>query len=78
LTERELLSCHAAVKALQKQLGISYKDASHRLYMAEIEKLEQHERTQKRLADLKERTEQSLRSFESRVAEIEKLVAKKE
>ena len=39
LTDRELLSCHAEVKALQNKLGTSYKDASHRLYMAEVEKL---------------------------------------
>ena len=67
-----------AVKALQKQLGISYKDASHRLYMAEVEKLEQQELTLKRLASLKERMEKSLSLFKSRVAEIEKLIAKKE
>ena len=67
-----------AVKALQKQLGISYKDASHRLYMAEVEKLEQQELTLKRLASLKERMEKSLSLFESRVADIEKLIAKKE
>ena len=29
---------HAEVLALQDWLGISYKDASHRLYMAELEK----------------------------------------
>ena len=49
-----------AVKALQKQLNISYKDVSHRLYMAEVEKLEQQELTLKRLASLKERMEKSL------------------
>jgi hypothetical protein len=30
---------HAEVLALQETLGISYKDASHRLYIAELEKL---------------------------------------
>jgi len=30
---------HAEVLALQETLGISYKDASHRLYLAELEKL---------------------------------------
>jgi len=30
---------HAEVLALQQTLGISYKDASHRLYIAEVEKL---------------------------------------
>jgi hypothetical protein len=39
LTEREALNVHAEVLALQAQLGLSYKDAAHRLYMAEVEKL---------------------------------------
>ena len=30
---------HAEVIALQKTLGLSYKDAAHRLYMAEVEKM---------------------------------------
>ena len=30
---------HAEVLMLQETLGISYKDASHRLYLAELEKL---------------------------------------
>jgi hypothetical protein len=47
LTDRELLSCHAEVKALQNKLGTSYKDASHCLYMAEVEKLEQQDITLK-------------------------------
>jgi hypothetical protein len=37
--ERELLAIHAEIKALQQQLGISYKDAAHRLYHSEVQKL---------------------------------------
>ena len=37
MSDRELLASHGDVKALQKQLGLSYKDAAHRLYMAELE-----------------------------------------
>jgi hypothetical protein len=70
LTDRELLSCHAEVKALQDQLGTSYKDASHRLYMAEVEKLEQQDITLKTYATLKERVENKLKSFEMRLSEI--------
>jgi len=70
LTDRELLSCHAAVKALQDQFGISYKDASHRLYLAEVEKLEQQDITLKTYATLKERLEDNLESFERRFADI--------
>jgi hypothetical protein len=70
LTDRELLNCHAEVKALQNQLGTSYKDASHRLYMAEVEKLEQQDLTLKSYATLKERMEYNLESFERRFSEI--------
>jgi len=70
LTDRELLSCHAEVKALQNQLGTSYKDASHRLYMAEVEKLEQQDVTLKTYATMKERMKCSLESFKHRFSEI--------
>jgi len=39
LSDQENLLLHAEVLALQETLGISYKDASHRLYLAELEKL---------------------------------------
>jgi hypothetical protein len=70
LTDRELLSCHAEVKALQNNLGTSYKDAGHRLYMAEIEKLEQQDVTLRTYATLKERIEYNLKSFERRFSDI--------
>ncbi|KAF4618025.1 hypothetical protein D9613_011581 [Agrocybe pediades] len=38
LSNHERLNLHAEVLALQERLGISYKDACHRLYLAEIEK----------------------------------------
>ena len=39
LSQRELHILHAEVKALQATLGISYKDAAHRLFMAETERV---------------------------------------
>lgn len=39
LSDREWLALHAEIKALQQQLGLSYKDSAHRLYIAEVEKL---------------------------------------
>jgi hypothetical protein len=39
LSDQEHLTLHAEVLALQDKLGISYKDASHRLYLAEMERL---------------------------------------
>ena len=77
MTDRELLSSHAKVKALQNQLGTSSKDAVQRLYMAEVDKLQQQDLNVNMFATLKNRMENSLNLFESRVAEIEKLIAKK-
>ena len=33
------MDLHSEIKALQNLFGISYKDAAHRLYMIEVEKL---------------------------------------
>ena len=46
LSDREALRLHSEVKALQDRLGLSYKDAAHRLYISEVEKL----RTEKHAA----------------------------
>ncbi|KAF8809687.1 hypothetical protein BYT27DRAFT_7254402 [Phlegmacium glaucopus] len=56
----ERLSAHAEVLALQERLGISYKDASHRLYMAELERLKSDEKMHKAFANLQVLTEQAL------------------
>lgn len=52
LCEREALNLHSEVKALQETLGISYKDAAHRLYMAEVEKMKVENETNQEFADL--------------------------
>ena len=46
---------HAEVKALQDTLGISYKDAAHRLYMAEVERLKKSDAAAKSWAAIKSR-----------------------
>ena len=38
-SEREKLLAHAEIRSLQQSLGISYKDAAHRLFMAEVERI---------------------------------------
>ena len=43
MTERELLICHAEIKALQQLYGLSYKDAAQCLYQAEVSKLKAEE-----------------------------------
>ena len=45
------------ILALQNQLGISYKDAAHRLYMAELERLKKADLAARLAAALEERLE---------------------
>ena len=53
---------HAEVLALQKQLGISYKDAAHRLYMAEVERVKKSESAARGFAGVWERLENLISS----------------
>ena len=57
-SERERHLLHAEVKALQKTLGISYKDAAHRLFLAEVERVKKADSAAKSFAAIR-------RSFES-------------
>lgn len=52
-----MLTMHSKIKALCHRFGISYKDAAHRLYMAEIEKLKMADSTAKSYEMLKERVD---------------------
>lgn len=54
LTERELLAVHAEIKALQQQHGLSYKDAAHRLYHSEVQKLRVEDDACKVISGLRE------------------------
>ena len=46
---------HAEVEALQKTLGISYKDAAHRLFMTEIERVKKADSAAKGYSALRKR-----------------------
>jgi hypothetical protein len=49
------LALHAEIKALQEQLGLSYKDAAHRLYHSEVQKLRVEDEACKTLSGIRER-----------------------
>jgi len=66
------MSAHAEVLALQQRLGLSYKDAAHRLFMAEFEKLKADEKLYKSFANLKGSIEKVLESSFNTVNNIEK------
>ena len=70
MTDRELLGLHAEVLSLRETLGISYKDAVHRLYMTEWEKLKTDDRTHKAFSTLTERTRDALTGFQATLAEL--------
>lgn len=46
---------HAEVEALQKTFGISYKDAAHRLFMTEIERVKKADSAAKGFSALRKR-----------------------
>jgi hypothetical protein len=71
LTEREFLGLHAEIIALQKTLGISYKDASHRLYMIAWENLKADERTSKAFSCLSTRTENIIKGLKTKLESLE-------
>ena len=54
-SERERHLAHAEVKALQETWGISYKDAAHRLYMAEVERIKKADSSAKSFEEIKMR-----------------------
>jgi hypothetical protein len=66
LSEQETLSLHAEVVALQNKLGISYKDASHRLYIAELERLKAADAKHKAFKNLDKRVEKYLEDLNMR------------
>jgi hypothetical protein len=48
------------VLALQERLGISYKDAAHRLYMAELERVKKDQKMYQAFKNLQQLAETSL------------------
>ena len=51
---------HAEVLALQDRLGISYKDAAHRLFMAEVEQVKKADSAAKAFRNVLERMDAHL------------------
>ncbi|KAF8814721.1 hypothetical protein BYT27DRAFT_7081200, partial [Phlegmacium glaucopus] len=58
LTHREVSMLHAEIKALAQQLGLSYKDAAHHLYMAEVERVKMADSAARSFAAVKQRIHQ--------------------
>ncbi|KAH9478279.1 hypothetical protein JR316_0008732 [Psilocybe cubensis] len=71
LTDQERLSLHAEVCSLQQRLGISYIDAAHRLYLAEVEKIKLANVHRKALGALDRHVRKSLQFIAERHSVIE-------
>ena len=67
MTAREMMTLHANIMSLQEMLSISYKNASHQLYMSEWEKLTVDDKTDKAFSGLTKRLQASLTGFQKRL-----------
>ncbi|PPQ94606.1 hypothetical protein CVT25_010614 [Psilocybe cyanescens] len=67
LTERELLQIDTEVHYLCHTLGISYKDASHRLYISEWEKLKANDSAKKIFMELDKQSSQAIEKFDHKL-----------
>ena len=56
---------------LQERLGISYKDAAHRLYMAELEKVKRDQMMYRAFADLEGSTKKTLEMAYNTISAID-------
>ena len=64
---------HREIKALQSRLGISYKDAAHRLYVGEIDKLKNKKVTEINCKKIQEQLEDIIHNgMKDRIADINK------
>ena len=62
---------HAEILALQEWLGLSYKDAAHCLYMAEMERLKADESSYKVNRILRDKSKEALEKALKSVTELE-------
>ena len=70
MTDWELLGLHAEIMSLHETLSISYKDASHQLYMAKWEKLKTDARTQKMFDLLTTHTKKTIEKLQTSLGQL--------
>lgn len=75
LTEREIFGLHHEIKVLMERYGISYKDAAHRLYMTEWEKVRKDDRCKKAFSILADRTRGSLLNIRKKLNDLNATLA---
>jgi hypothetical protein len=70
MTDREMMGLHAEIISLCDRLSISYKDASHQLYMTKWEKLKNDDRTHKAFSSLTTRTRDAILTLQTRLDQL--------
>ena len=73
LTERELLIAHAEIEALKEKYSLSYKDAAHRLYHSELNKLNADDNTYHIMADAVEQLDGVVENAEKSIIDIDEV-----
>ena len=69
-----MMGLHTEILALRDKLGISYKDACHRLYMTAYKKLKVDDRMQKTFLNLRRQAAGALGDFQRRLGQLESQV----
>ena len=64
MTARKMMTLHADIMSLQESLGISYKNASHQLYMSKWKQLRVDGKTDRAFSGLTKRLQASLTGFQ--------------
>jgi hypothetical protein len=70
------LVIHAEIKALQQQLGLSYKDAAHRLYHSEVQKLSVATDAYKTISKLRQQMDIIEENISDKIRSIDEAVSK--
>lgn len=59
-SDREALYLHGQILSMQERLGLSYKDAAHRLYLAEVARLEVEQEAMNGIEGIQERVDNAI------------------
>ena len=59
-SDREALYLHGQILSMQERLGLSYKDAAHWLYLAEVARLEVEQEAMNGIEGIQERVDNAI------------------
>jgi hypothetical protein len=65
------LTIHAEVKAMQEKYGLSYKDAAHRLYHSEVQKLKAEDIAYRSMQEMNQQNSSIVQDLQMRIDGID-------